>query len=109
MRELDKSDDPDDAYVGRFEWWRHIPSGVVLAVRLNARDQVTGAVRPTLAHELERSAKGFEWEKVQEESPDLLGYVRRRRTEFKKISNAVLKPLAGQRTDLSDLDALRPG
>ena len=99
-------DDPDDLYEGAFEWWRHVTSGVVLAVRLDRRNQVTGAVRPIRAPELEGPPSGFEWEEALEYAPNLIGFVQSRRDAFKPISNKSVKPLAGQRPDLSDVEAL---
>jgi hypothetical protein len=99
-------DDPDDLYEGTFEWWRHVASGVVLAIRLDRQSQVTGAVRPVRAPELEGPPTGFEWEEAHEYAPNLLGFVQSRRQEFKAIGNGVVKPLAGQRPDRSDVEAL---
>lgn len=93
----------DDAYPGKYEWWRHRATRIVVAVRLNNDDEVTGAVRPIRESELNGPAKGFVWE----DASSLRNHVRKHRPEFDAIGDQAQRPIQAQQPEVhSDLEAL---
>src|SRR5690349_20595286 len=82
----------------RYEWWLHRPSGIAIAVKLDDRGTVIGAVRPIEQRDLDEDEKamGFEWD----EDARLRGWVEARRDDFEL--SAVPSHVRTQKPSIAD-------